>query len=1035
MQLKKIKRLAEFALMTVVFCGVLASAQVTTATVNGHVEDSSGAVIQDVVVTLHSLSSGIDRTITTDNVGRFHFEFVPVGDYTLKSSANGFQTVSASFHLSSTQIYEQTLKMAISNVVTSVEVTAETQVVDTTSSSQRAVISEEQMNELPVAKQDWTGLLQLGTGTIKPTTASTSGSVNSGSGLNINGLPSAGYNLTVDGTNATSNPETVSFNFYGGPNIINTVNKDAAAEVTLAKGIAPATVGNTVSGSININTKSGTNKFFGSLYEINEVSLYDARNQFLTYRPRSTFNEYGGSIGGPILREKLFFFGSYEGARLSAFKAISGTVPTPYLRTYNTAVATTYASLFSMFPTIAQPASKPTALTGTYSGAGATTQKDGNGIVRFDYNPNSSNFITARYIRARPYYNNPALLPVNARTTVGHTDAINATYTHSAGNWTYNTRFGYNGLLLNRVDGGFVAGLEQVKFGFDTGGPTTFLMQGSYTTIEEGIAFVHGPHSIQFGGIFLRDNAYRNRMGVPILSYSNITQFANNTPQTVSPAMYELPKGLAGLRMFKYQYGGYIQDDWRLAKNLTVNLGLRYDIFTVPYEDSSRGFNRGIDSSNPELGPGFGAYRPQHSLWESDHNNFQPRVGVAWRPLGTDSTLIRVGAGILASDHPLYSGGMSLWQPNSSTPTSISLNAAQTAASGLKYPIDETQYPEQIAALQSAGILSSELAGVAVNPKYPDPYSIQYTFGIAQTFPGNVTWTADYVGNKAYQLALFESRNQAGRTTNVAPKPSFAQFFYFSDGDHSNYNSLQTTLSKRAANGLMLQGAYTWAKVLSFGDADILQQLQPQDNDKLSAEYGSSPFDIRQRVSINGVWDMKIAQWANLNNNATKSLLNGWQISGVFTGQTGLPINVTDTSSSYPADRPDRGTGSLYASGDYRKRNASGVHQYLNNDLTGGSTAGFVRVALSKSGSGAQVRGGTLRRYGLRAPGAINFDASLAKSFRVMNRYSFQLRMDTFNVLNHTNYSGIVTTVNTSNFGQATTATARTMQIGGRFTF
>jgi hypothetical protein len=274
--------------------------------------------------------------------------------------------------------------------------------------------------------------------------------VPAGSGINLNGLPSAGYNLTVDGTNATSNPEFTSFNFYQAPNIVNTINNDAIQEVSIVKGIAPATVGGTMSGNINLITRGGSNQFHGSLFENNEENLYDARNQFLTSRPHSSFNEYGGSIGGKIVPDKLFFFGSYEGARLGAYRAITGTVPSNYLRSI---APQTYSALLALIPAQTSTPSSPTATTASYSGAGSTFQKDGNGDARFDYTITPNYLLALRYTRGRPYLYSPALLPINNRTTVGHMDTINGNYTHVGSRWTENTRAAFSNLLLNRDDG------------------------------------------------------------------------------------------------------------------------------------------------------------------------------------------------------------------------------------------------------------------------------------------------------------------------------------------------------------------------------------------------------------------------------------------------------------------------------------------------------------------------------------------------------------------------------------------------------
>lgn len=415
---------------------------------------------------------------------------------------------------------------------------------DTTTSEQRSTLASTQVNELPVQHQDWTNLLQLSTGTTKPTPPSVTASAAlshsvGGSGLNVNGLPSGGYSMTIDGTNASQNVEFNAFNAYQSSGLISTVNNDAIAEVSIARGIPPATVGNAMSGSINVVTKSGSNEYHGSLYEQNEVSLYDARNQFLKSRPRTTFNNYGGSFGFPVLKNKLFFAG-YEGADLSTSTVVTGPVPSPYLISIAPAI---YNSVLSLFPKVAQPVGNPTATTAQFIGAAPNLKRDNNGMYRFDYYISQNNLIAARYIRQRPYELIPQLIPSNPRYYDQHGNAVNVSYTHFGPRWTENTRVAYNHLNLNRYDLGWATGLPTMSFGFSTGGPGVFRSRGAYTTFQEGVSYVTGKHTIQFGGIIERNTPSRLQFGTDGFGYSTLTQFLNNTPSSVSLGIHDVAPG------------------------------------------------------------------------------------------------------------------------------------------------------------------------------------------------------------------------------------------------------------------------------------------------------------------------------------------------------------------------------------------------------------------------------------------------------------------------------------------------------------
>ena len=387
--------------------------------------------------------------------------------------------------------------MKVSGASQQVTVSAETGGIETESSQQTANISSVQLNTLPTVRQDWTNLVVLEPSIQKTTnTTTTVGSVNGSSGLNINGLASAGYIVTVDGTNATSNPEYMTYNEYQGPNIINTVGNDAIAEISVVRGVAPATVGYTLSGNLNIITKGGSNQFHGGVYEINETAYYDARNQFVAKRTGITFNQFGGNIGGPILRDKVFFFGNYEGARAYSQAVVSGNVPTPYLKSIAPAV---YQSILNTWPSAPQPASG-TALTTTYSGGATQQQKDGSGLVRLDWNPSERSQFAVRYIRARPQYLIPSLIPTNPQTYSGHEDSVNFSFIHISGETTASTRFGFNNLKLTRINTAYNTQTPTLSYaGLNNGAHKSFRQNGNYLTLEQTIGLQRGRHLVQVG--------------------------------------------------------------------------------------------------------------------------------------------------------------------------------------------------------------------------------------------------------------------------------------------------------------------------------------------------------------------------------------------------------------------------------------------------------------------------------------------------------------------------------------------------------
>src|SRR5579864_3512957 len=1003
--------------------------QLTTATLTGTVTDASGAGIPGAAVQLDNITRGTSRSGVADAGGRFSFDFVPVGSYRLTVSQTGFATANrAGIDLVSGQVLDLPIQLAVQQQATTVEVQANAAALDTTEAQQVATLNEAQVHELPVAHLDWSNLLADTAGTQKPPYQS---SLNStlpyGSGETVNGLPSAGYNFMVDGTNAGNNVNFPGYNPYQGVALINAVNNDSIQELSVAKGTPPAIVGNAMAASLNIITKSGTNAFHGRVHELNEVSAYDARNQFLTYKPNTVFNDWGGSAGGPILRNRLFFFGSYEQASLATAKPINGAVPTPYLISVAPAV---YQPLFALFPKVAQPAGNPTATNAQYFGAGTNTQRDHNGVVRGDYYINQNNEVAVRYISSHPYAFSPALLQANPRTYEDAGDDTSFAYTHTSARWTEDTRVAYNRINMYRIDKLLAdPNFGNFNFGWSSAGSKEEWDWGSFTTVQEAVSFVHGIQSIQFGGIIERQIAFQIQYAPTTMTYPNLTAFLADTPTAVQiqlhgdPTLRTLPDGSPAFKNTRFQYGSYLQDDVKVTKNLTLNLGVRYDYFTVPVEVKNRAYNRYLDANHPEFGPGFGPVINKY--YNPDYSGIQPRIGVAYNLFGKGKTVLRAGFAKMAMGPTFYSTVKEVYMLGPTIPFAYTLNAAQTTASGLKYPFNANNYLTELTTLQTSGVVSTNIpVQDAEDLHYPNPYSLQWMFGIQQALPWRMTLEADYNGNKGLNEAVSETVNLPNRVTGVAPSPTQGKQGLLGPYGRSKYASLQITLRKALSNGLTFASAFTYARDSAEGSADLLLQGAPQDIYNRSAEWGPAVNDIKLRSVTTAMWELPIGKWTHTAGYLSNLVLNGWALSGVFTAQTGLPANITNVLSANGPDRPNAcGCGvPTYMSG-YQ----SGLNQYLN-------PAAFVALPISAL-SGEQIADGNLSFNAVRAPGSINLDAALSKSFALTERFRLRFRAETFNTLNHTNLTMLVTTLGSSTFGRLTQATSRSMQLGAQLTF
>jgi hypothetical protein len=477
------------------------------------------------------------------------------------------------------------------------------------------------------------------------------------------------------------------------------------------------------------------------------------------------------------------------------------------------------------------------------------------------------------------------------------------------------------------------------------------------------------------------------------------------------PSQIQINFPLLPFELQMYQIGAYFQDDYRILPNLTLNLGLRYDDWTVPKEQNGHTFNR--DGS--PLGWGTGPFRPPDRMYEPYRPNFGPRVGLSWGVGHETKTVVRAGFGMFYGPHPMQPiTGVILDGPN--VPYRITLSRSQALSMGLNFPIDTPALMQQIEASGSPQVSAT------ISPYFPNPYSIQWTAGIQHDFGRGIMIETAYVANHGIHETMVRNTNLPDRITGTVLDPVFGSFRYYDSSDANRYESWQTSFRKSVSAGLILGANYTWSKDLSIGDADLGLQMPPQDNNNLRADIGPTPYDVRH--SFNAYWSyvLPIDKLLHFTKGLPKTIAGGWQASGMVTAQTGFPANITNGSSSYSSDRPDYAFGQdPYLTG------------WQNTRLYLTKTA-FTTVPIVTA-SGAQGRPGKLGRYALRAPGATNVNFSAAKNVYLGERVDFKIRMDMFNAFNHPNYSGLVTDISKGNFGALTSASSRTIQLGAKVTF
>jgi outer membrane receptor protein involved in Fe transport len=979
-----------------------ALSQVTTATLYGTVTDSSGAAVAGAEVAVTNEATGLTQTASADERGEFTFTFLPVGRYTVSIRAQGFKgQTQAGVELAAGQRLRLPYALGVGEVGETVQVTADAPLVNTVSPELRASLSTTQVRELPTVRRDWTNLLNLSAGAV----------VSGGTNLTINGLAPQGFGFTIDGTDANANPESsAALGMMDNPNFIKAVSLDAISEVNLVKGIASAEYASAMSGNLNVITRSGGNELHGSVFENYQSGGLNALNSFLRAangrKPKTIFHQFGGSAGGPIIKNKLFFFGVYEGYRQTGFTAFNSNVATREFRERAIAATPAYKQWFDFQPLPNQPYAA-NATTGLYIAALTNRARDDHYVGRADYQLSDASRASVRYTHSDPFRVAPRIATINPREFISRARAVTASFTTARSRWSSETRFGYNHTFVDRLDG-YIATRQPLiltNLGFGDGGAEGRLLQNFGTTysVDQIFALNLGRHAIKFGGRYSRFTQTRQTLDTPEYSYSGVNDFLANRPNSAIIRFDLLPYGLT-----EWMGGLFVQDDFKLRPNLVVNLGLRYDFFSVPRERDDRLFNRGT-------GYGYGPLNAPDNVYNADTNNFGPRVGFAWTVDANAKTVVAGGFGVSYSRPPLEIVQLTI-RNSLSEPFEVRLSRTEAINLNVAYP-------------RSQGSILPLFRGVnapwtqaVIDENYPTPYAMQWTLSVQRQLTRALALETAYVGNRGVKMLFARQQNLIDRQTGVRPVAGFGEFRYHDTSESSRYHALQTTLRSRFARGLTASANYTYASNISYNAGDIRSFSTPQDNNNLRNDRAATPFHVRHRFVSDFIYELPFAELFSAQSRGEKLLFGGWQFAGIFTAQTGLPINIAQPGSPIGGQRADYVGGSFYANNP-------------NEPLLWLSRAAFAAVPTVQL-TGAPVRGGTLGRNVVRLPGFWNLDLALSKNLALTERLRLQLRADMFNALNHTTFDQVQTTLTAANFGRLTRSRdARIIQFNARFSF
>lgn len=1026
-------------------------AQVTTANLSGTVQDASGAVVPGAAVTLSNDDTGLTYEAESGPAGGFSFNVLPTGTYTLSIQTPGFKAYRATgITLVASANVRQVHSLEVGQVTETVEVEGAPPLVATEASEQTESIDNQKVTELPLGRRNVTGVLRLSSG------------IDTGNGgIRINGLGKSGAGVTVNGTDANPNPsEGRALENYGGRNYMDIMSIEGVEEVQVMRGVMKAENGGVVTGTVNLISKRGTNEWHGSGVWNYRSEKFNARNPFqnnydssgqLLPKNREVFNQFGGSLGGPIIKNRLFFFGTYEGYRGYASRFVTGTVPTDSFR-QTILQALPFAETRTLLDTIPSPSTIFDENRGRAEKVGAEERRDNTLNLRGDYRPTDNGNLSFSYTRGRPFGLDPRynLNGANDREYIYIQDRYNAQYTHTGSSWVSESRWGYNYADMDRLDNyfgeNFISPLGETiewqaripRLNIQTptgniglGSAEVWQMEGATSTYDQKFSLIRGNHTFKVGGRLLWTTGNRTNPENPSYDFNSVEDMMANRINGAT-----LTFGSNGPHTSRmYEVGGFVQDDWRVNNKLMLNLGLRYDYYSNATVTPTGSID--VVAKNLELPANadftnfaFGARRPRDKETNPDKwVNLGPRIGFAYQ--ANQKTVVRGGVGIMFAAQVPAMLRQSTAGPD--IPFRVSYSAEEAANLGVKYPFIN----EQILPIAEQDIVARgrELVFSLITPDLQNPYTINYQLNIQRELRTDLMWEIGYVGTRGVKWPLHRRFNLPDRLTGERPNPSLIPGGpYFVDMGESVMNhSLQTSLRKRFSNNFSGDLHYTWGKTFAYqgGDVGVYYGTDAvadiQDFFGLENEKGNPGYDTTHRVVADLIYELP--QLANMAA-PVKAILGGWQMSGIYSGTTGTPVRVTQGCSNAWACRGDYVGGNLLApEGTPFGSAVTGRHQFtrwINPDA-------FQKVP---EVGGVAIRPGNAANGLVRGPGQWTVDFSLSKKFAVTEAVGLQIRADAFNFLNHVNLGGINGNVESSDFGVIDSAgTMRTMQVGARFTF
>ena len=937
-----------------------AHAQAQTAgEITGQVLDPSKAAISNAAVTVTNSANGAVRKVQTDSQGRYALTDLPVGTYFITVEHEGFQQLKQTgLMLNVATTVTLNLTLAVGAVSQKVVVTSEAPIIDKADASTGTVLDNQEVGELPINGRDYARFSLLTPGAIFRS--------NFIADLTFDGLHSVHNQFSIDGIDASRVADPFMANgFERGARLL-TGSLETVEQFNVQTSDYSAEYGRAAGSYINIATKSGTNNFHGTAYDYFRNNILDARNFFATTGPAPEFrlNDFGGNIGGPIRREKTFFFLNYEGSRQRIGITGSGTVPSALERSAVEAASPQLTPILNMFPI--GTSAGPDQFTDNYTTTQVSDVREDTASVRLDqiFSTHDSLFVRVNVndsdVHGPLFGVSPSSLGVDdhqvvpVRTT---NVAIHEEHVFTSG-------------LVND----FLAGMQRWGSRIDEEEALPLTTVVGYSVIpgtrgnslENNTSFqygdtmskVKGRHALTWGGTIYRIRVNANSTASPTMQFNSPQAFVNDQLSTVTIVNATPSDGVRAT-----QIGLFVDDKFQVLPTLSLDIGLRYDIETVPHD--SRYATRPYDTRTGTLGPSGDPY------FAINNRDFGPRVGIAWSP--KPRFVIRSGYGIYFQD---YSVGFGLFVPGNTVPGNVTL---------LQQQIPNLSYPYDPFLLQAAAPPLPNVAGFPWHK--PDTYANQWNLSIADQLSQNMSFQVAYVGNHGVNLLREEGINYFDPTLGARPNPNFGNISLETNSGFSSYNALQLSFIRRAGKaGLTFQANYTFGHAIDDVQDPSVSASDPQNLNNTKAERGNGSGDVRQNFTFNLLYDVPLGERHRvLSSGLGSKLASGWRVSTLGILRRGV------------ADTVYIGTNT-FGNGDFinqRPDCVAGVDPYAHRQTI---TDWLNPAAFSMPAKGTFGNCGRNTIYG---PNFRNVDFSMLKETKLGKTRNLEFRAEFFNIFNH----------------------------------